>query len=179
MQVELASLTVEHIELVRNWRNSEFVSQFMYTDDYISPEQQMIWFENVSKDNQSIYWIILYKHQPVGLASITNIDAKNKKCFWAFYLGSKELQGVGIGAIVEFKVLEYAFDVLRMNKVCGEVLKLNERVLKLHQRFGFIVEANYRDHIFKGGKYEDVVGVGILKKDWDNKKEQLKKLLKV
>lgn len=179
MQVELVPLTIEHIELVRNWRNSKFVSQFMYMDDHISQEQQLAWFENISKDDQCIYLIILYKQQPVGLASITNIDNRNKKCFWAFYLGSEELQGVGIGSIVEFKVLEYAFEVLKLNKVCCEVLKFNERVLKLHQRFGFVIEANYRQHIFKGGRYEDAIGVGILKEDWDNKKIQLKRLLKL
>lgn len=179
MQVDLAPLTIEHIELVRSWRNSQFVSQFMYTDDSISQEQQAAWFEAVSKDKQSIYWVILYNQQPAGLASITNIDNRNKKCFWAFYLGSEELQGVGIGSIVEYKVLEHAFEVLKLNKICGEVLKFNERVLKLHQRFGFVIEANYRQHVLKGGEYHDAVGVGLLKEDWDAKKEQLKRLLKL
>lgn len=178
MQIELDPLAKEHIELVRNWRNSKFVSQFMYTDDQISQEQQSVWFETISKDKQSIYWIILYKQQPVGLASISNIDLRNKKCFWAFYLGNEDLQGLGIGSYVEFEVLEHAFEVLGLNKVIGEVLKSNDRVVKLHQRFGFIVEANYRQHIYKAGKFEDVVGLALLKEDWINKKKYLKKLLK-
>ena len=43
MDVNLIPLIKEDIELVRSWRNLEEVSKFMYTDDYISKENQEKW----------------------------------------------------------------------------------------------------------------------------------------
>jgi hypothetical protein len=42
----------------------------------------------------------------------------------------------------------------------------NEAVWKLHESFGFVREALYRDHVWKGGRFQDVVGLGLLAPDW-------------
>ena len=38
--IELIPLKEEHIEIIRNWRNSEDVSQYMYSDEFITPSMQ-------------------------------------------------------------------------------------------------------------------------------------------
>ena len=48
----------------------------------------------------------------------------------------------------------------------GEVLASNEAVWKLHESFGFRQEAHFRDHVFKNGEWQDVLGLGLLKQDW-------------
>ena len=59
--IKLRELKAEDIEMVRNWRNSKEVSQYMYTENHISPEQQKDWFEKISKDSSAQYWIIEYE----------------------------------------------------------------------------------------------------------------------
>ena len=52
------------------------------------------------------------------------------------------------------------------NKLWCEVLLENEAVWKLHESFGFVREALYREQVFKAGRFQDVVGLGMLARDW-------------
>jgi UDP-4-amino-4,6-dideoxy-N-acetyl-beta-L-altrosamine N-acetyltransferase len=178
MQIKFTRLAYEDIELVRTWRNSEFVSRYMYRDDQISREQQERWFEKVNADPGCHYWIIEREGEKLGLASITAIDHLNKRCFWAFYLKGEEYAGSGIGAIVEYYVIQYAFETLQMNKICCEVFSFNEKVILLHEKFGFRKEGLYRQHIFKGGRFEDVVALALFKEDWCNLQAKFEKIFK-
>jgi UDP-4-amino-4,6-dideoxy-N-acetyl-beta-L-altrosamine N-acetyltransferase len=106
--VLLTKLTAEDIELVRKWRNSKDVASYMYNEDYITKENQINWFNNIDW-NKSFYWIISYKGKKLGLASINSIDRTLQSCYWAFYLGDSSVRGGGIGAKVEYTVLNYVF----------------------------------------------------------------------
>lgn len=170
MDIELSQLTIADIELVRTWRNSEEVASFMYNEQEISPEDQVKWFKNIDW-NRSRYWIIKYNGKKLGLASINNIDTTLQSCYWAFYLGDTSVRGAGIGAKVEFNILEYVFNDLNLNKLRCEVFVTNDKVIKMHEKFGFRREAYYREHCIKGDKKLDVVGLAILKSEWATIKE--------
>lgn len=172
--IQLIELTEEYIELVRNWRNSPEVSQYMYTDNIISKEQQKEWFNKISTNPTYKYWMIFYKKTPVGVANLYDINRTLSSCYWAFYLGDTSIRGAGIGAKVEYNVLSYVFDHLNLNKLRCEVLVSNYLVIKMHEKFGFRREAYYREHCFKNGKFIDAVGLAMLKSEWETLKEIIK-----
>lgn len=161
------------IELIRNWRNSPGVSSYMYTDSEISEEEQKTWYNKTLTDATSKYWIIEYEGRKLGLAYLTDINTTFKSCFWAFYLGDISVRGAGIGAKVEFQVINYVFDELHLNKLRCEVFTFNDRVIKMHEKFGFRREAYFRQHCYKNGKFEDVVGLALLKSEWEQQKAAL------
>lgn len=171
--INLRKLSVNDLETVRNWRNSPEVKSYMYNEQHISEEQQQKWFDNINW-NTSHYWVIEYQDKPLGLASVNNIDRTLQSCYWAFYLGDTTVRGAGIGAKVEFNVLEYVFTELKLNKLRCEVFVSNDKVIKMHEKFGFRREAYYREHCIKGKEKLDVVGLAILKSEWD----QIKSLMK-
>jgi UDP-4-amino-4,6-dideoxy-N-acetyl-beta-L-altrosamine N-acetyltransferase len=160
--------------MVRNWRNSEDVSQYMYSDEIITPEMQKKWFQKINSDTSSKFWIISYEGKSLGLASITKIDHVLKSCYWAFYLGDTSIRGAGIGAKVEYNLLSHVFNEMNLNKLCCEVFVSNDMVIKMHEKFGFRREAYYREHCFKNGKFEDAVGLAMLKREWDLLKDYYK-----
>lgn len=170
--IELIPLAEEHLETVRNWRNSPEVSAFMYTDTTITAEQQQRWFEGVKSSQSSRYWIISYEQKLLGLVSLTDISKVFDSCSWAFYLGDTSLRGAGIGAKVEYNVLRFVFEELKLNKLKCEVFVFNEQVIKMHERFGFRREGYYREHCLKNGKYHDVVALAMLRSEWDMVKDQ-------
>lgn len=169
--IKLREFKAEDIEMVRNWRNSKEVSQYMYTENHISSEQQKLWFEKISKDSSAQYWIIEYEGKPLGLVSITEISHVFDSCFWAFYLGDSSVRGAGIGSKIEYNILKYVFEELGLNKLRCEVLTTNPSVIAMHEKFGFRREAYYRDHVRKGDQYFDVVGLAMLKREWLQLKE--------
>jgi RimJ/RimL family protein N-acetyltransferase len=63
-------------------------------------------------------------------------------------------------------MLDHVFGPLGLNKLWCEVLAGNEAVWKLHLSFGFVEEARFRQHVFKGGAFLDVLGLGLLADDW-------------
>ena len=167
MDIELIPLKAEHLEMVRKWRNSPEVSSYMYTSAEISEEQQKAWFQKISAENDSRYWVISFDGKYLGLASVTGINYTLGSCYWAFYLGDTSVRGGGIGAKTEYNVIEYVFNELRLNKLRCEVFTTNEKVVRMHEKFGFRREAYYREHCIKDGEKLDVVGLALLKSDWD------------
>ncbi|MFN3754478.1 UDP-4-amino-4,6-dideoxy-N-acetyl-beta-L-altrosamine N-acetyltransferase [Flavobacterium sp.] len=165
--ISLRVLTAADIELVRNWRNSPDVAPYMYNETPISAEQQIKWFEKISNDSTCVYWIIEYDGKKLGLASVTGIDRTLSSCYWAFYLGDLSVRGGGIGAKIEYNVLEYVFNELKLNKLRCEVFVTNDKVIKMHEKFGFRREAYYREHCIKNGQKLDVVGLAILQSEWN------------
>jgi UDP-4-amino-4,6-dideoxy-N-acetyl-beta-L-altrosamine N-acetyltransferase len=138
----------------------------MYTDHAISEEEHRRWFAAMLAAPDRRYWMIQDDGSPVGLANVVGIDLKRRRCEWAYYLGEASVRGRGVGAAVEFAVIEHVFNTLGMHKLWCEVLLENEAVWKLHVSFGFIREALYRDHVWKAGRFQDVVGLGLLDSDW-------------
>lgn len=45
----------DDLEIIREWRNSSEVSQYMYTDNEISSEQHKNWFKKIETETSSKY----------------------------------------------------------------------------------------------------------------------------
>lgn len=168
--IQLTKLTSEDIELVRGWRNSEDVSKYMYTSNDISREDQEKWFKSISHDPSCEYWIIQFEGKKLGLAWISSISKIFDSCSWAFYLGDTSVRGAGIGSKVEYNVLKYVFETLNLNKLNCTVISFNESVIKMHEGFGFRREAFFRQHVLKNDQHLDVVGLALLKSEWNQNK---------
>jgi UDP-4-amino-4,6-dideoxy-N-acetyl-beta-L-altrosamine N-acetyltransferase len=167
MSVRLRRVEAADSARLLAWRNSPEVAAYMYTDHPISQAEHDRWFAGVMAAPDRRYWIIEMDGEPVGLANLARIDPTASRCEWAYYLGEASTRGRGVGSQVEYIVLRHVFEDLGLNKLWCEVLVENEAVWKLHESFGFVREALYRDHVFKAGRFQDVVGLGMLKADWD------------
>lgn len=151
---------------LRTWRNLPEISAWMYSDHEISEAEHDRWFHAALADPARMYWVIELDGQPVGLANLYDIAPAFRKCAWAYYLADGSTRGKGVGAFVEFQVIEHVFNDRGLNKLCCEVLIGNEAVWKLHESFGFRREALFRAHVWKHGQPLDVVGLGLLADDW-------------
>lgn len=149
-----------------DWRNQPDVARWMYTDHVISPAEHDRWLTAALADPSRKYWIIELDGEPVGLANLYDISKANRKTAWAYYLASPSVRGKGVGAFVEFWMIEHVFKTLGLDKLCCEVLVENEAVWKIHESFGFQREALFRHHVWKAGQPLDVVGLGLLAQDW-------------
>lgn len=166
MTVALRAVAAEDSPRLLDWRNRPEVAAYMYTDHHISTDEHARWFDAACKAKDRRYWIIALDGAPVGLANLAGIDTIRRRCEWAYYLADPSVRGRGVGAAVEFMVIDHVFRDLGLHKLWCEVLVDNEAVWKLHLSFGFAREALYRDHVFKAGRFQDVVGLGLLAPDW-------------
>ncbi|MEK4146255.1 UDP-4-amino-4,6-dideoxy-N-acetyl-beta-L-altrosamine N-acetyltransferase [Robertmurraya sp. FSL W8-0741] len=163
--MQFVSIKEEHLELILNWRTSEFVTRYMYTDIEYDLVKQRSWFESIKKDPHSYYWIMIYRDEPIGLVSITDIHSRDKRAYWNFYIGNPKFSMLG-GFIGPY-VYNYAFKTMGLNKLVGEVMEENEGVRKLHLKQGAREVGYFSEHIFKYNKYHHVYIYEMTKNMWD------------
>lgn len=171
MSITLRPLAADDGPTVLAWRNSESVAPYMYSDHQITPAEHDVWLKAALTQKDRAFWIIELDGAGVGLANLARIDLVNRRCEWAYYLADPATRGRGVGQAVEFAMLSHVFETLKLNKLWCEVLIENEAVWKLHERFGFAREALFRDHVIKSGRGRDVVGLGMLARDWPAARE--------
>ena len=170
-RVELRSLEARDRDQLLSWRNRPEVARWMYSDQQISPEDHARWFAAAMVDPRRRYWVIEADGAPVGLANLYDIAPDHRRCAWAYYLAEPSTRGQGIGAFVEFWVLDHVFGAMKMNKLWCEVLIDNEPVWKLHEGYGVTREALFRSQVIKNGAPCVVVGLGYLASDWAERRE--------
>ncbi len=153
------------IERVRTLRNAEGVRAYMYTDHVISADEHAAWVASLRGNARQHFWVVRFQDKIEGVVALTGISASQRSADWAFYL-SEDMQGKGVGGVVEFKLLDLAFGEQRLEKLNCEVLATNPKVVEMHQKFGFTQEGVRRQNVIKNGQRVDVVLLGILPQEW-------------
>lgn len=158
------SIKEEHLQQILDWRTSEEVTRFMYTDIEYNLANQKKWFASIQKDECGRYWLMEYRDELIGFISITNIDWWNKRGTWNFYIGN--MKYAMLAGFLGAYMYNYAFYDLGLKKLNGEVMDINEGVRKLHIKQGAREVGVYKQHILKKGTWHDVYVFEMTKEDW-------------
>lgn len=146
------------------WRKKKEISQFMLTDiESNTHEDQMLWFNKINKDKSCKYWIILKGNLPVGVVNLNEIDTKRKFTNWAFYIGETLPNLQGVGAKVEFMIINYVFFKMKFEKLLCQVLSNNLKVVTLHKKFGFEQNEIQKSKCKKNGKLLNLYQLSMTK----------------
>lgn len=173
---KIRDIRIDELELMRNWRNAPNVRANMYTRHEISKEEHLAWWKEISMRDDQRYFMYEFEEMPKGIVAFTGIDEVSGNSSWAFYASPDAAKGTG--SRMEFLALDYAFDVLKLHKLCCEVLAFNTPVIKLHQKYGFQVEGIFREQHLVDGEYVDVYRLGILAPDWLKHRQEIEERLK-
>jgi len=166
----LSALPREQQLLIRDIRNEESVRSVMYSDHLIGEEEHLKWIEHLKTDEYHIVFAIMESpYQPLGMVSVNNIDQFHLKCDWAYYLSPSERGG--LGAAIEFYIIDYIFTQLHIEKLNCEVIESNSTVIKLHKKFAFQEEGFRKSNIIKSGHRIGVYFLGLTKEDWESEKK--------
>lgn len=171
MQYKLKRITENELETLMNWRMREDISDMMFTDVKLTMETQRKWYEKVKADPTQIRWIIFADDVPIGSMYLTDIDRNNKRCESGWLVAEKEYRSLKLAMALQQNMLDFAFDVLGLNRVYGQIIDDNPGVLRLVKLCGLDQEGTLRQHVCKNGKFHDVFCVGITKDAWHEKRE--------
>jgi UDP-4-amino-4,6-dideoxy-N-acetyl-beta-L-altrosamine N-acetyltransferase len=150
---------------IRLLRNQEDVRRYMYTAHEITLQEHENWLKSLQGNARQAVFVVMHDGKAAGVVSLNSINATHKTADWAFYLDTG-LQGKGLGSLVEFWMLDHAFAEAGLEKLNCEVLETNPTVVKMHQKFGFVVEGVRRKNILRDGERVNVVLLGITKEEW-------------
>lgn len=169
------SIKEENLQRILDWRTSEQITRFMYTDIEYNLESQTKWLEAIHQDVNGRYFLMEYKNELIGFISITNIDWKNKRGYWNFYIG--EAKYAMLAGFLGPYMYNYAFSQLGLEKLMGEVMDINEGVRKLHLKQGARAVGTYEHHILKNGVWHDVYVFEMKKERWEDVGQKFKKYM--
>ena len=132
-----------HLEILREWRNSDFVRSKMIFQEVITPEMQLKWFHSLNK-NKDFYFIVEQDGVYVGLASVK--DVENKTGEPGFFLAGEQYKDTSIAALSSVVMNEIMFGRLGLEKLIVHVRKDNAEIVKLNLFYGYsIIEEKSTD----------------------------------
>lgn len=173
----LRNINSKELELMLSWRNSPSIRNNMYTRHEISKQEHFTWWEKIQESNTDKYFMYEQNNKPSGIVSFNKIDLINENSLWAFYAAPDAPRGTG--SRMEYLALECAFNSLGLHKLCCEVLAFNLPVIKLHKKFGFIIEGILRDQHKIDDDFVDVYKIGILASEWLSLRESMFTKIKI
>jgi UDP-4-amino-4,6-dideoxy-N-acetyl-beta-L-altrosamine N-acetyltransferase len=144
----------KHLQKILDWRTKENITRFMYTDIPYSMENQRKWFEAINNCQTSMYWVMEFKGELIGLISLTSIDSYNKRAYWNFYVGEEKYNM--LAGFIGIYMYNFAFNELGFEKLLGEVMDNNEGVQKLHLRQGARKVGVLEKHILKNDNWYSI-----------------------
>ncbi len=175
--VRMSEVSEADAETVRLMRNHPETRKYMYTDHCISPEEHRKWLDGL-RENQSIRVFVIYRDsQPIGVATYDQISKRNLTAYGGLYL-DPETRGSSVYVLAQYALLQYAFEVMGLEKMNCETLETNLHLVKLLKRFGFEEEGLRRSNIVKGGVRVGVRLLGQTADEWDAVKGKFKAFLK-
>jgi len=133
--IRLKRLAYEDIEMLRLWRNSEFVNQYMEFRGHITIEMQKKWFSNLDSD-KDFYFVIYSNDYPIGLTEIKNIiDGVGN--LGIFIADEVSLKIPMLTYKVIFTIIDFSLYKLNLVKIKASILKNNIRAIRFNESLGF------------------------------------------
>lgn len=145
-QVRLRPITAQDLELLRQWRNSDFVRKKMLSTALISEEQQQAWFKKMVTDTSQMHWLIEYRDTPIGAVNVKvtrcrDIVTTAQTLEPGLYIGEPKYQGNIVAFAPSLALYDYCFSVLGTKALHAAVKGDNEAALKYNQQLGYEIDS--------------------------------------
>lgn len=166
-KVILRAMELEDCELVREMFNDPEIEDLVVGWAFpLSSYSQKKWFEN-NYNSENFRFIIETKEDgAIGVATLLDIDWKNRMAQHGIKLAKKDIRGKGYGTDAVMAIMRYAFDELGLNRLNSSWFPENIPSKTMYMKCGWKEEGIRRNYIFKHGEYRDLVETGILASDY-------------
>jgi RimJ/RimL family protein N-acetyltransferase len=149
------------------------ISELMAWDAHKNIEETKLFLEGVTKSFEqgtAITWGIRLEGKIIGVFSIISIKRKHRSLIFnkaelAYWLG-REFQGNGYMTEVGWKILEFSFNNLGLNKIYVGHHEGNKGSEGLITRLKFVFSHIEKEAFMKNGKWINVYYYEMLKKEY-------------
>lgn len=136
----------------------------------LSRKDEEKWYSSFSNTEKSIRYLIEdCQGNRVGLTGMANIDMKNGCAKMAGIRISPNVQSRGLATDAYMTIFNFAFNELRLHRIETSAFDDNIASLKFQEKLGAKREGIRREAVYKNGDYKNVVILGCLKKDFEEK----------
>lgn len=157
--INFTNLSDNEVEMVRRWRNSDTIREWMYNNQIISKEEHKNFIHILKETKNKVYWLVAKNDQYIGVMYFSNIIWNHRNAYLGIYT-NPEKKIPGSGGIILSLILEVAFNFLNLHSLKLEVIENNEAAIRLYKKFDFKEEGKLKEFVYKDGKWKDVIIMG-------------------
>lgn len=166
-KVVLRAMEMDDCEFVRGMFNDPDMEDKVVGWSYpLSEYAQKKWYENHYNDENFRFIIEDGDGNRVGVATLINIDWKNRMAEHGIKIASESCRGKGIGTDAVMAIMRYAFDELGLNRLNSSWFADNLPSKKMYMKCGWKEEGIRRQYVYKHGRFRDLIESGILASDY-------------
>lgn len=165
--MEVRTIKLDDLYLRVNWMNNPKVHSTMHFSVPINIDETEEWFKRNRESKKRVDLIFSQDNLPVGMGGLTSIDYDIKQAELYLFI-NPELHGKGFGTKSIYKLCEYGFEVLNLNRIYLEVDELNYIARRLYEKCNFTLEGILRQTAKRDGKLINRCVYSYLKKEYDN-----------
>lgn len=158
------------IPIWSQWFNDQEITRFLVHGCFPNTEKrQRDFFKNMYKSRENFQLAIVDKKTDAlaGTVGLHKIDPINRNADISIVIGNKRYWRKKIGKEAVGLVIRHAFNKLNLHKVTAGMVEENIASYKLFVSLGFKKEARLREQNFANGKYQDIIKLGLLRKEYD------------
>lgn len=162
-KIKIELITKKDTPLIVKWRNNENVRNNFIFQEKFTDEMHNNWMDTKVASGEVVQFIIREKetNRAVGSVYFRDIDNEKKEAEYGIFIGEDDARGKGYGTEAAKLALQYAFDVLKLEKIILRVFADNKGAIKSYENVGFKEERYEKNAFNKDNKYRDLIFMKI------------------
>ena len=151
--------------LIQQWHNDPKIRTLARLGElpvtFVKEEEDI----RTSRDTkEEIYFVIVQKStdRPIGFIRLNFIDTVSRNIWLRFVIGDTKAWGKNLAHDALTIMLRWLFSEQNVHRVTLETYATNKRAIRFFKKVGFKEEGIVREAFLVGGKYYDIVALGLL-----------------
>ena len=137
--IVLETMREDHLEMVRLWRNQDYIRSRMQFQATLSSEDQLRWFNGLDAQ-ANLYWVIRNNHYPIGLVHIKDINHETGEA--GVFIGEPNFLNSAQPMLAILVMMEIAFYVVELKQLRAKIHHENEKAIRFNENLGYELEPN-------------------------------------
>lgn len=133
------------LEILRYWRNQDFIRNTMQFKEYITPKMQKEWFFKIN-NKSNYYFIIHHEGKKIGLVNCKEAGTNLSIAEGGIFIWDKTYWGTNIPAFASLSMLQAVFEIFKSgNASLATVSKDNIKAINFNKMLGYKIVGTTED----------------------------------
>ncbi len=135
-------LSNQEKKMILEWRNHTNNRKWMFNQNIILLDNHLNFIESLKENSNSFYWLVIKEGTPIGGINLIHLQSDNKSAEIGYFLDPDQ-QGGGLGLEFVYNAICFAFEVIGLETITGNVMDDNKIAYILDSFMGFKYKKEY------------------------------------
>jgi RimJ/RimL family protein N-acetyltransferase len=124
-------------------------------------------YDNLVKEKSGVTFAIEADGLFIGHCGLFNVNQRSGTAEIGIGIGDRAYWSKGYGREALTLLADFGFRMHNLRKLWLETSGSNERAIRSYRAVGFVEEGRQREHAWSGGRYQDLVLMGLFRAEFE------------